>query len=247
MVLKAMFKTVITILWKAFYALFMLVTFLLLPLVLILKPFLSAASYRYIAFLVGSTWAKITIRSTGTKVHMEDLDLIPEDSRLCFIGNHQSLFDIPAFMGYIGRPVGFVAKQELFRVPILSQWMRQVPCVFIDRENARQAMKTFRSSAELIRQGHPLVIFPEGGRSEPNILRKFHLGSLKLAKMADATIVPFAIKDSWRILEIDGNIHAAKVRIRILAPIAPDDPKYEDNYQLAEHLQNTIEKNMKAE
>lgn len=242
-----MFKYILTALWKAFYALFMLVIFLLLPLVLILKPFIKKISYRYLAYLVARTWGRVTIRSTGTKVQMEGLELIPEDPRLCFIGNHQSLFDIPAFLGYIGRPVGFVAKQELFKVPALSQWMRQLPCVFIDRKNARQAMKTFQSSAELIRQGHPLVIFPEGGRSDPNVLRKFHLGSLKLAKMADATIIPFSIKDSWRIMEIDGNIHAARVRIRILPPVAPDDPLYKDNIKLAEHLQKIIGENMMTE
>lgn len=245
--MKVVLRSMKTILWKVFYVIFMFFMLLLLPLALILRKLLPDARYRYFAYVVGSAWSRITIRSTGSKVRMEGLENIPDDARLCFIGNHQSLFDIPAFLGYVGRPVGFVAKQELFRVPALSQWMRQLPCVFIDRDNARQAMITFQSSAELIRKGHPLVIFPEGGRSEPDILRKFHLGSLKLAKMADATIVPFAIKDSWRIMEIDGHIHAAMVRIRVLPPVSPNDPLYSDNIKLAGHLEQIIGENMKGE
>ena len=235
-----MFKLLTTILWKAWYVLFMLLTFLVLPFLLLFKPFLPQRRYRHLAYLVASTWGKVTVRSTGSKVRIKGLELIPDDTRLVFIGNHQSLFDIPCFLGWIGRPVGFVAKQELFRIPALSQWMRQVPCVFIDRNSARQAMATFKTSAEIIRQGHPLVIFPEGGRSDPEVLRQFHLGSMKLPQMADATIIPFAIKDSWRIMEIDNRIHAARVKITILPPVRPDDPLYHAKIELAEHLQKII-------
>ncbi|MBW6514184.1 MAG: 1-acyl-sn-glycerol-3-phosphate acyltransferase [Candidatus Syntrophosphaera sp.] len=235
-----MLKLLTTILWKAWYVLFMLLTFLALPFLLIFKPFVSPGKYRHLAWLVASTWARVTVRSTGSRVRINGRELIPNATRLVFIGNHQSLFDIPCFLGWIGRPVGFVAKQELFRIPALSQWMHQLPCVFIDRNSARQAMATFKASAEIIRQGHPLVIFPEGGRSDPEVLRKFHLGSLKLPQMADATIIPFAIKSSWRIMEIDNHIHAAQVTITILPPVRPDDPLYNQKIELAEHLQSMI-------
>lgn len=233
-----------TLLWKLFYLLFMLFCMLALLFILPFKYILPSSSYRRLIYLCAAFWGKTTVRSTGSSVSIENLDKLPDTGRICFIGNHQGFFDIPAFLGWIGRPAGFVAKQELFKVPILSLWMQQIPCVFIDRNSARKAMESFKVSAELISNGHPLVIFPEGSRSKSDTMGNFHLGSLKLPAMAKAVIVPFAIKGSWRIMEIDGRIHSAKVKIRVLDPITPDNPIYQDKNALAMQLRSMISYNL---
>ncbi len=185
-------------------------------------------------------WGRSVVRSTGSTVTFQGYEHIPEGERICFVGNHQSNFDIPSFLGYSGQAAGFIAKKELFKIPILSQWMRIINCVFIDRSNPRKAIESFKESAEVIKAGYPQIIFPEGTRSKSDSLGPFHAGALKLPIMADAVIVPFAIKDSYKAFEIDGFIHASQIKIRLLAPIFPHDPIYHGKADLAEHIRNMI-------
>lgn len=239
-----MLNAVLSFLWKVLFILFMLLCLLALPVFLLLKLFLRKASYRKASYWAGMVWGRVTVLSTGSKVIIEGKENIPQGVNLCFMGNHQGFFDIPCFLGFTGRPVGFIAKQELFKVPVLGQWMREIGCVFIDRGSPRKAMETFKTSAELIRSGHPLVIFPEGTRSKSDQVAEFLTGSLKLPAMAEAAIVPFAIKGTWRIYEIDKNIHPVKVRIRILPAIMPRDPDFSDKHTLATKLMNLIKENL---
>jgi len=117
----------------------------------------------------------------------------------------------------------------------------QLPSFFLDRDNARQAITVFQAASQVMKEGQPMVIFPEGLRAERGKVGEFHLGSLKLAQMAGATIVPFALDGTWRMMEIDGNIHAAKVNFTLLPPVKPDDPIYADKIALASHLRTSIE------
>jgi 1-acyl-sn-glycerol-3-phosphate acyltransferase len=173
-------------------------------------------------------------------VEISGQDLLPEHNRICFVANHQGMFDIPLVLGFVDKPSGFIAKQELFKIPVLSWWMKEIPCVFIDRGSARKAMESFVRSAEVIKAGHPMVIFPEGTRSRGEEMGDFHLGSFKLPMMAKATIVPLAIKDSWKAHEIDKGIHRITLKMRVLAPITPEDPLYHDKHALAASIHDQI-------
>ena len=237
---------IFTLLWKIFYVFVMLATLPFLLILIICKPFLPPLKYYRLAYYVGKIWGRITIRSTGSKVKITGKVHIPEGMPICFIGNHQNLYDIPALLGYMGRPIGFIAKKELAHIPILSQWMKQLPSLFIDRDNPRQALQVFMQAVKIIQQGQPLVIFPEGGRSGTPFMRKFHKGSLKLPQMAKATIVPFAIDGSWKIMDKKTLIHPSKIQITILPPIYPDNPIYQDNKLLAQHLEKMIAQQLSA-
>ncbi|HNZ07023.1 MAG: 1-acyl-sn-glycerol-3-phosphate acyltransferase [Candidatus Cloacimonetes bacterium] len=242
-----------TYLWYALLIFFMLLCLFALPVYLLGKWLLPPQRYLKMTLFARYFWGRVVVRSTGSKVSFEGLENIPTSTtrqhsvdsdspslRLCYVGNHQSYFDIPAFLGWSGQPVGFIAKQELLRVPILSQWMRIINCVFIDRSNPRSAIESFKESAKVINAGFPQIIFPEGTRSKGENMGPFHIGSLKLASMADAAIVPFAIKGSYRAYEIDGHIHRARIKIRLLEPILTDDPIYHDKLELAEQIRSRI-------
>ena len=113
----------LSLLWITLYCLFFLISLIAyLPLSLV-KLLVSKESYVRLFYILVSWWGRATVRSTGSRVYIEGLDLIPDNGRLCFIGNHQGLFDIPALLGYLWRPVSFIAKKDLFGAPILSLWM----------------------------------------------------------------------------------------------------------------------------
>ncbi len=234
-----------TLLWKIFFICFMLGCMMAYFVFVVLKLFLPAATYHRWVQIVVRFWARTTVLTTGSTVTVEGQENLPEHRNICFISNHQGMFDIPLVLGFTGISTGFIAKQELFKIPILSHWMREIPCVFIDRGSARKAMESFHRSAEVIKAGHPMVIFPEGTRSRSDNMGEFHLGSLKLPAMANATIVPMAIKGSFRIIELDKKMHKTKLKLRILPAIEPGSPLYNDKHNLAEHLHQLIESNLR--
>jgi len=229
-----------SILWKIWFVFFMLICMICYFFLILSKLILPHKTYRKVVYSCTRFWGKTTVLSTGSKVFVQDQELLPEDNNICFISNHQGMFDIPLVLGFVGIPSGFIAKKELFKIPVLSWWMKEIPCVFIDRGSARKAMASFVTSAEVIKAGHPMVIFPEGTRSKGDQMGDFHLGSFKLPAMAGATIVPLAIKDSWKVHEIDKGIHKVDLKMRILPPIFPDDPIYQDRHELARKLHDDI-------
>ena len=206
----------------------------------ILKLILPHKWYRRIVYHSVRFWGRRTVLSTGSTVEVIGRENLPSEGSICYISNHQGMFDIPLVLGFMDHPVGFIAKQELFKIPVLSWWMQEIPCVFIDRGSARKAMESFTTSAKVIKEGHPMVIFPEGTRSRSDDVAAFHLGSFKLPVMAEATIVPLAIKGSWRIHEIDKGIHKTHLKLKIMPPILPTDPLYKDKHALSDTLHQMI-------
>lgn len=235
-----------SLLWKIWFIFFMLLCLLAFGPLLICKLILPKKSYRKIVNYCTRYWGRRLVLTTGSKVDIEGEENLPEGLNLCFIANHQGMFDIPLVLGFVPKPSGFIAKQELFKIPVLSWWMREIPCVFIDRASARKAMESFIKTAEVIKSGHPMVIFPEGTRSQSDEMGPFHLGSFKLPAMAGATIVPLAIKNSWKVYEIDKRIHPVDLKLRILEPITVDDPLYKDKHALSEVLHQRISTALKG-
>jgi len=136
---------------------------------------------------------KVSLRVTGRENLTEDT----EDAGVAqvFLCNHQSQIDIPAMTASLDRGVGFVAKKELGRIPILAFWMRQVGCVFIDRSDKKGARKTLETAAQSLGD-RPLVVFPEGTRSKTGKLLPVKLGGLRMAVMAGARVTPVHIHNS---------------------------------------------------
>jgi 1-acyl-sn-glycerol-3-phosphate acyltransferase len=112
------------------------------------------------------------------------------------------VFDIPIMMGHLPGCPAFVAKKELFAIPILGRWMRRVGCIPIDRERAREAHKSIESGAEQVRAGRRMVLFPEGTRSRDPAGRvgRFKRGALQMAVKAGAVVVPVTVEGSRFLL-----------------------------------------------
>ncbi|PXW89007.1 1-acyl-sn-glycerol-3-phosphate acyltransferase [Streptohalobacillus salinus] len=162
------------------------------------------------------------IRETKSNVMVQGLENLPEGPVL-FVSNHQSLFDILLFLGYINRPIGFIAKKEIKKIPLINAWMEEMQCVFIDRSNRRSALKVIDDGVESLEKGQSMVVFPEGTRSKDGSIQPFKSGSLRLATRANVPIVPVAIKDTRYMLEAnDGKINAANIELLVGTPIMPE-------------------------
>lgn len=184
------------------------------------------------------------IRLTGTKVHVSGQEKLPNEAVL-FVSNHQGLFDILALIGFTGRPLGFIAKKEVEKIPIVSTWMGLMHGVFIDRSDRRQSVRAISQGIKSLKGGHSLVVFPEGTRSRGTNLNEFKSGSLRLATKAKVPIVPISINGTYQMLEEDnGRVKGSTIYMDILDPIYPDEYDAKKHGELAEELQSTIEESL---
>lgn len=193
-------------------------------------------------------WARSLIWVAGGKVAVTGLEHIPKESNICFISNHQGVFDIPIIMGYVPKPIFFIAKKELRYIPILGLWIATTHCIFIDRANRRQSVMAIQKGVDQIRQGYPTVIFPEGTRSQGDTMGEFKSGSLKLALRSEAKIVPLTIKGSYKIREEKkGIIAPAHITLTIHPAINVRKLKEEEKKDLAGRLEKIIRSGLVTE
>lgn len=159
---------------------------------------------------------------SGTKVKVEGRESIPTDRAVLYVGNHRSYFDIVISYRLLPGITGYVAKKEMNKIPLLRMWMRYIHCLFLDRSNVKEGLKTILAGAEEIKQGHSMWIFPEGTRyrGEEGTMLDFKEGSLKMADKAGCPVVPVAIAHSADILENHFPfIRPATVTVRFGEPI----------------------------
>ncbi len=141
-------------------------------------------------------------RLSGTRVIAIGEENIPKDTAVLYVGNHRSFFDIVLTYGRMTSLTGFVSKKEMNRYPLLSHWMRNVHCLFLDRDNIKEGLKTILEAIEKVKNGISIFIFPEGTRNKTNdTFLPFHAGSFKIAEKGNVPIIPVTIVNSAAVFE----------------------------------------------
>jgi DNA helicase-2/ATP-dependent DNA helicase PcrA len=148
------------------------------------------------------SWSAYVLQVFEADLRVSGRELLPDapGRKIIIMSNHQSQLDIPALTKAMDRLTGFVAKQELSRIPLLNYWMHQLGCVIIDRSDKRGAHQALEKAAREMGKT-PLVVFPEGTRSRDGALLPFKLGGTRLALLAQAIIVPALIEGSRDAVE----------------------------------------------
>jgi len=158
-----------------------------------------------------SHW-KATVERTGETE-------IPEGGVL-FVSNHNGYADIPAFMTAIPeKQFGFVAKEELMKIPIFSKWIVRIRSIMLLRADPRIALKVFQEGEDMLKRGFSLVIFPEGTRSKGLGMKPFQKGSLRMAFRTGTPIMPVATNGSYECFEAHGYPQEGTIRFHLFPPI----------------------------
>ena len=178
----------------------------------------------------------------GGKETVIGLENIPRDRAVLFVGNHRSLLDVVLAGKLIPFPVGFIAKIELQKIPLLNLQMRDINCLFIDRKDDRQALKVVLKAIERVKAGQSMFVFPEGARSkEEGVLLPFHAGSFKIATKAKAPIVPVTIVNMGDVLEDHfPRLKRVPVVIEFGQPIETASMDRNEQKELPERVRNII-------
>ena len=132
------------------------------------------------------------------RIHTVGKEKLPKDTLYLLVGNHISGYDPLITMRALREEkLIFVSKPENWNIPIAGRLA--VRCCFrtIDRENARNALRTIQDCARLLnKKAGSIVIYPEGTRSKTGELLPFHNGVFKIAQEAKVPIVVMSISGS---------------------------------------------------
>lgn len=193
--------------------------------------------YKHIRYIL-----KHVCKSGNIDLQVTGLENIPEKDGFLLCGNHQGLFDIIAIVDSFEKPLAAVLKKELNEIPFLKQIVQCTHSYPMDREDVRQSMKIIQAVTKELQDGRNMLIFPEGTRSKNgNTMGEFHAGSFKCALKAKATIVPFAVIDSFKVLDQDG-CDPLVVQLHYLEPIPYEEFKDMKTSEIAALVKGRIEK-----
>jgi 1-acyl-sn-glycerol-3-phosphate acyltransferase len=172
-------------------------------------------------FVLARWWSRLLLWSSGVLVRVERLAPLSRDQVYVFLCNHQSLFDIPVLLATLPQPARFLAKRELFRIPVFG-WSLKVGGFIPVERGGKSAGDSFRAAAERVRSGGSVLLFPEETRSTDGNLLPFKRGGFLLAQKAGLPMVPVGIRGSLGVRPRSSyRIHPGRVLVRYGEPLPP--------------------------
>jgi 1-acyl-sn-glycerol-3-phosphate acyltransferase len=149
---------------------------------------------------VGRIWAKCILVLSNIRVTVKGFSNLKPGRSYIYMANHMSNFDIPVLQAYLPVQFRWLAKAELYKIPIFGYAMKRAGYISIDRSDRKSAIESLNRAAKIIRDGVSVVIFPEGTRSRTNHVQPFKKGGFFLAVDSGVPIIPIIIHGAGRIM-----------------------------------------------
>jgi len=166
-------------------------------------------------------WSRMILGTVGAHVSVEGLEKIDTTRAHVYVVNHLSALDIPILYVHLPFQFRILAKRELFRYPFMGWHLRRSGQIPVDLENPKKSIRSLHKAVDAIQAQMPLVIFPEGGRSEDGQLQKFMGGAFFTAIKAQVDVVPMAIIGSYEMLKMNTwHIQPRPLRLLVGEPIS---------------------------
>lgn len=191
-------------------------------------------------------WSRIALWLAGVRLVIHGEDALRLVKPRVFVANHVSWYDIFTLLAILPR-YRFVAKAELFKIPLFGTAARRAGTIPIQRENRKAAFQAYEEAAREIRGGASVVVCPEGTRGDSYMLRPFKKGPFVLAIAAGAPIVPVVLYGT-REVQPKGSfvIRSGTVHVHFLDEIPTTGLTYDDRDRLADecwrHMAQAMEK-----
>ena len=143
-------------------------------------------------------WARLGLALNGVTVTLSGAEHLPAGPMI-FMSNHQSNFDILSLLAALPRQIHWIAKKELFEIPVFGSSMKRGGYIPLDRGDGRKALQSMDAAAATIHEGKCVVLFPEGTRTEDGNLLPFKRGGFILARKAGVPVIPVTINGSGAV------------------------------------------------
>lgn len=144
-------------------------------------------------------WSRVWLAASGTKLTVEGQENIDPNQSYVVVANHLSTLDIMVCFIAVPLPIRYLAKKELFRIPLLAQAMRAVGIIEVDRA-ARGAIHSSvnRQAKELIAHKRSLIIYAEGTRPRDGVMKSFKKGAFTMAISSQLPVLPLSIHGTYQ-------------------------------------------------
>ncbi len=191
------------------------------------------------------TWAKLMLKIVGVRVQLRGLENVDYSRPAVYAANHLSALDIPVL--YATLPIQFriLAKKELFAYPFLGWHLRRSGQIAVDQKDARASLRSLNRAGESLREGMPLVVFPEGGRSPDGALQPFMGGAFYAALKAQVPVVPIVITGVRELLPMN-SFHAlpGEADVVFCHPVSTDGMGPREMDELAARVRQVMEQEL---
>lgn len=186
------------------------------------------------------TWSRLILWTSRISVSVAGLENTTGGPTI-FCVNHQSSMDIPALLAHLPFQFRFVAKRSLFRYPFMGWHLRRSGHIAVGRDQPGEARRSVDEAAGRIREGYPVVIFPEGGRSRDGEFLPFKSGAFHLAILAGVPVTPVTLNGTMAVLRPD-SVHIRPGHIEMIVhPAIPTAGLTKENAgELAAQVRNQM-------
>jgi 1-acyl-sn-glycerol-3-phosphate acyltransferase len=191
---------------------------------------------------VGRIWAKCILRVSKIKVTVKGYSNLKPGKSYIYMPNHVSNIDIPVLQAYLPVQFRWLAKAELYKIPIFGHAMKSAGYISIDRSDRRSAINSLNHVARIIRNGVSVIIFPEGTRSRTRNIQPFKKGGFVLAVDSGVSIIPIIIHGTGQIMPRKKiSIKSGNVTLEITKPIKSSDYTRKTKDDLMKKVRNIIQ------
>lgn len=199
----------------------------------------AALGYANVVARLGRLWGRLIIRTAGIKVELDGVENIENLPSFVLVANHQSMFDIMALLAYFPRPVRFVAKKELLKIPVFGYALKNGGHIVIDRQSGGQEV---RKAVNIAKSGLCIVFFAEGQRFSDNQIHRFNPGAAWLALLTGLSCVPMAISGSAAFMPRGARtvVPGKTMRISLGTPIPTAGLQASDRNKLTRQLEQSV-------
>ncbi|PLX69808.1 MAG: 1-acyl-sn-glycerol-3-phosphate acyltransferase [Denitrovibrio sp.] len=200
-----------------------------------------------IFFTLAKVWAKANTLIFSVRYDIEGMEKIDPSKNYVFMGNHQSYVDIFLLLAIVNKDFLFMAKEELFKIPVFGFGIKALGIIPINRGESRDALKSLFEAAKKIQEGYSVMLFPEGTRSPDGDMLPFKRGAFVLAVRTGLEIAPFVLEGTRNSLS-KGSFLAnpfQKVKVRFMDPVSPDGLKDRDLLALIRERMEVEQKDLR--
>jgi 1-acyl-sn-glycerol-3-phosphate acyltransferase len=193
-------------------------------------------------------WAKLTMKSLLSPFKVTGLDQIDTSKPHVYAVNHGSALDIPALYAFLPFQFRIIHKKELWSYPIVGWHLKRSGQVCVDQQHPTRSVGQIKSALRTLKNGMPLVIFPEGGRTADGKIQPFLPGAFFLAIKAEVDIIPIALRGMYELLPMNTyHIKPRPLEMRVGKPISTAGLTLRDMETLSARVQKAIEEMYSAE
>lgn len=191
-------------------------------------------------------WSRTWLRAAGCSLTVEGGENIDPRRSYVVVANHISNLDVMVCFVAVPLPIRFLAKKELFEIPLFASAMRAVGIVEVDRDSPRPVHAQINAHAEdLVTAGRSLIVYPEGTRSRAGSLAPFKKGAFTIAIATGLPVLPVTIhgtREAWP----PGSpwVRGGSLRAVIDPPIETDGLTTHDAGAVRDEVHRTIERRL---